>query len=142
MTARAPSLLSTGAASRDEPAAPASAPSDHSSPVPFQVIPVDPPSWAAAEPAVTTAAAISTRPRGRRPAATAATPTMTSGAAPMTIPTLAGPAARVASIISTLQPARPTTASPASHAHSRPAGRGSGVCRSRAQVASRRPATR
>ena len=39
-------------------------------------------------------------------------------------------------------PASPMTANPASHAHSRPVGRGMGVCRSHAQAASRSPASR
>ena len=60
---------------------------------------------------------------------------MTSGAAPMMTPTLAGSAARVAWIISTLHPASPMAANAASHAHSRPAGRGSGLRCSRAQAA-------
>ena len=79
---------------------------------------------------------------GRLPVATAPAMTMTSGAAPMTTPTLAGSATRVASISSTLHPASPMTASAASHAHSRPAGRGRGVRRSRAQPARTSPATR
>ena len=78
----------------------------------------------------------------RRVLFAAATMTMTMGVAPMTTPTLAGSATRVASISSTLHPASPMTASPASHAHSRPAGRGRGWRRSRAQAASRRAATR
>jgi hypothetical protein len=79
---------------------------------------------------------------GRRPAAIAAAVTMTSGAAPMTTPTLAGSATRVAWISMMLHPASPTTASAASHAHSRPAGRGSGLRRSRAQAARTSPAAR
>ena len=67
---------------------------------------------------------------------------MTSGAAPMMTPTLAGSATRVAWIISTLHPASPMTAKAASQAHSRPAGRGSGLWVSRAQAARRSPAAR
>src|SRR2546430_109878 len=65
---------------------------------------------------------------------------MTSGAAPMMTPTLAGSAIRGAWIISVLHPASPMAASAASHAHSPPAGRGSGFCCSRAPAARRNPA--
>jgi hypothetical protein len=131
-----------GAASREVPTTPTSAPADQSSPAGLKAGPVFPPSWAAADPAVTTAAASRTRRVGRRRAVIAAAMMMTSGAAPMMTPTLAGSAIRVAWIISTLHPASPTMARAASQAHSRLVGRGRGWWVNRAQATRRSPAAR
>src|SRR6201986_5003158 len=104
VTARALRRGRTGAARSEGPTTPPSAPADHASPDALKPGPVAPPSWAAADPAVTMAAASTTRRVGQRRAVIAAATMMTSGAAPMMTPTLAGPATRVAWIIRTLHP--------------------------------------